>query len=211
MPTQIKICGITQLEEVTFLNETDVDYIGFVFAQSKRQISPVKAAELSQALRVGIKKCGIFVDHKVAEINGIAKRVGLDIAQIHRDFSLSEAAAIDIPVWYAVNIKDADSIRLANQAAGLPNVKGIVADSYVKGEHGGTGKTFNWQLLTGLDKSVFLILAGGLDAQNIEEAIKAASPDVADISSGAEMIINGKRMKSEEKVRELVRKVKAHG
>ena len=208
MPTQIKICGITSLHEVAFINKMNVDYIGFVFAESKRWVNVGKASELSRALRPDIKKCGVFVDHTVNEINKIAKSVGLDIAQLHRNYTAEMIASIDIPVWYAVNIKDEASVEQANEAAAYENVAGILADSHIEGQSGGTGKTFNWELLDGIDDNVFLILAGGLNADNIERAIATASPDVVDISSGAEIIAGGRRMKSEQKVLELIKKVK---
>ncbi len=210
MPTKIKICGITQLFETDFINEAEIDYVGFVFAKSKRQVSCEKAKELAGALRGDIKKCGVFVEHSVDEINHIVKEVGLDIAQVHKNYTKEMVEEIDIPVWYAVNIKDAKSIVLANQANKYENVVGIVADSYLKGHQGGTGKTFNWNLLSGLDDSVKLILAGGLNAQNIQKAINKTAPYAVDVSSGVEEITNGDLHKSKDKVFDLVRKVKSN-
>ena len=209
MHTQIKICGITSLEEVEFINQMDVDYIGFVFAESKRKVSSDKAQMLSKALRADIKKCGVFVESSVDEINEIAKSVNLDIAQVHKNYTQEMVAQIKIPVWRALNIKDYSSIDEANGISRYKNVVGIVADSFVVGQSGGTGKTFNWDLLSGINEEIFLILAGGLNSDNISQAITMVRPSVVDISSGTEESINGKTLKSEEKVRELVRKVKS--
>ncbi len=208
MPTKIKICGITSLREVEFLNESDVDFVGFVFAESKRKVSLNKARELSDALRKDIIRCGIFVNHSVDEINNIAEQARLDIAQVHKNYTEEMIKEINIPVWYAVSIKDDTSIAKANGAYRFGNVEGIVADSYVKGKEGGTGETFNWDILRGLDKDICLILAGGLNAGNIVQAIKQTKPYAVDISSGAEEIIGGKLQKTKDKVFRLIRMVK---
>ena len=210
MPSKIKICGITLPQEVEFINKMDVDYVGFLFAESKRHVDIDQARKLSAMLREGIKRCGVFVDHNVDEINEIAKAAKLDIAQVHRNYTPEMVAAIDIPVWYAVSVKDEKSIGLINHTSRYENVCGILADSYVEGQDGGTGMTFNWDLLSGVEDDVFLILAGGLNEENIEDAIEKAHPDVVDISSGAEITADGKTKKSEEKVHNLVRKVKGY-
>ena len=208
MPTKIKICGITQIDEVRFINKSDVDYVGFVFAESKRKVDAEQAAMLSESLREGILQCGVFVDHTPEEINDIAKYVGLDIAQVHKNYTREMVAKIDIPVWYAVNVKDEGSIKEINAASKYKNVVGIVADSYVKGQSGGTGEAFNWDLLSGVDKDAFLVLAGGLNEDNIESAIEKVKPAVVDVSSGAEITDDSGTHKSKEKVFSLVRKVK---
>ena len=211
MHTRIKICGLTAPEEVEFINRMDVDYVGFVFAESKRQVTPEKAAELSSVLSSDIKRVGVFVDHTVEEINDIARKAKLDIAQVHKNYTDDMVAKISVPVWYAVSVKDEGSIAEINKAANYENVAGIVADSYVAGKSGGTGKTFNWDLLSGIGDDVFLILAGGLNESNIEAAIDKVRPQAVDISSGAEISIEGRSIKSEEKVFSLVRKVKGDG
>jgi len=208
MHTKIKICGIKSLEEIEFINHMDIDYIGFVFAESKRKIDVKQAKILSAALRTGIKKIGVFVQKGVEEINYIADEAGLDIAQVHKNYTKDMIANINVPVWYGIRIKDEKSIHEANQAITYKNVAGIVTDSYVKGLEGGTGKTFNWELLKGINSEAFIVLAGGLSTDNIREAISKANPHVVDISSGAEHTINGLTMKSEETIRKLVREVK---
>lgn len=211
MPTQIKICGITSLCEVEFINKMAIDYIGFVFAESKRKVSMNKACELSNALRDDIKKVGVFVDRSVDEINEIAEITNLDIAQVHKNYTQEMIERIDIPVWYAISVKDETNIAEANEASNFKNVAGIVSDSYVKGESGGTGKTFNWDLLSDVKDDVFLILAGGLNEDNICDAIKTAQPNIVDVSSGVEIELNGKTQKSEDKIFKLLRKVKSNG
>jgi phosphoribosylanthranilate isomerase len=211
MHTRIKICGITVPEEIEFINRMDVDYVGFVFAESKRQVTIAKAMELSSILRSDIKRVGVFVDHSVDEINDIARKAKLDIAQVHKNYTADMVSHISVPVWYAVSVKDENSIAEINRAAGYNNVAGIVSDSYVAGKSGGTGETFNWDLLSGVADEVFLILAGGLNENNIKAAIDNVEPQAVDISSGAEISIDGHSIKSEEKVRSLVRKVKGDG
>ncbi|MBN2879451.1 MAG: phosphoribosylanthranilate isomerase [Clostridia bacterium] len=208
MHTKIKICGIKSLEEIEFINHMDIDYIGFVFAESRRQIDAAQAKVLSAALRKDIKRVGVFVQKSIEEINTIIDKAGLDIVQVHKNYTREMIAQIEAPVWYGISIKDADSIDEANQAIAYKNVSGIVTDSYVKGMEGGTGQTFNWELLKNIRNDAFLILAGGLNPDNIGEAIKAVNPHVVDISSGAEHTIGTITMKSEEKIRKLVSEVK---
>ena len=105
MHTRIKICGLTAPEEVLFINRMDVDYVGFVFAESKRQVSIAKAAELSSMLRSDIKRVGVFVDHTVEEINDIVRKATLDIAQVHKNYTEEMISKISVPVWYAVSVK----------------------------------------------------------------------------------------------------------
>lgn len=208
MRTKIKICGITQLKEIKFINTTDVDYIGFVFAKSKRTVDVNHAKILSEALNDEIKTVGVFVHHSVEEINNIAHEVGLDIVQVHKNYNAEMIKKIKRPVWYAVSVKDENSIAEVNRAAKYKNVDGIVTDTFVKGMEGGTGKTFNWDLLKGINKEINLILAGGLNPHNVDKAIYTVKPNIVDISSGAEKEYDGVTRKSESKVKEILRKVR---
>lgn len=208
MHTKVKICGITQLKEIEFINKTDIDYIGFVFAQSKRKVNTAQARILADALKDEIKSVGVFVSHSVDEINDIADEVGLDIVQVHKNYDAEMIKKIHRPVWYAVSIKDKISIREANRAAKYNNVEGVVTDTYVKGMEGGTGKTFNWKLLEEIDYDVTLILAGGLTPHNIDKAIYTVNPNIVDVSSGVEKEYDGITRKSQAKIIELLRKVR---
>jgi len=208
MHTQVKICGIKNLNEIEFINKMDIDYIGFVFAKSRRQIDINQATILSNTLRVDIKKVGVFVNHSIAEINSYTEQANLDIVQLHKNYTKDIIAKIKRPVWYALSIKDESCVALANEAYEYNNVIGIVTDSHVKGMEGGTGITFNWDLLKGINTNINLILAGGLNSDNIQDAIRAANPQVLDISSGVEETLNGVTMKSKDKIQQLLRKVR---
>ena len=208
MRTETKICGIKSLKEIKFINKMDIDYIGFVFAKSKRQIDAAQAAILSAALREDIQTVGVFVDHSVEDINSIAEQANLDIIQVHKNYDREMIAKITKPVWYALSVVDRSSIDEANEAYTYENVVGIVTDSYVKGMEGGTGVTFNWDLLLGLNPKINLILAGGLNPHNIDVAIQTVKPNIVDISSGVEKENNGVTGKSKAKIKELLRKAK---
>lgn len=208
MHTEIKICGIKSLKEIKFINKMDIDYIGFVFAKSKRQIDAAQAAILSAALREDIQTVGVFVDHSVEDINSIAEQATLDIIQVHKNYDREMIAKITKPVWYALSVVDRSSIDEANEAYTYENVVGIVTDSYAKGMEGGTGVTFNWDLLLGLNPKINLILAGGLNPHNIDVAIQTVKPNIVDISSGVEKENNGVTGKSKAKIKELLRKAK---
>lgn len=207
MSTQVKICGITTMNEVQFINQQPVNYVGLVFAESVRRLTVPQAQRLRAALRPDIAVCGVFVQRPVKEINDIVSRLDLDIAQVHRMRSRERIEQIRVPVWCGISIRDEQSIEQANCLAQYDNVAGVVTDAYVQGQEGGTGRTFNWNLLNEYEGHKPLILAGGLNADNVQEAIQQVIPAVVDVSSGVEEMREGFRMKSREKVTAFVRKV----
>lgn len=194
---KIKICGLRNVEQIRMINQYDIDYVGFVFAKSKRQISTDRAIEMKKSLRRDIKTVGIFVNTPIDHVNKIAKFCNLDIVQLHGNESPRECARSIFPVWKAFSVKDKIDLDLLR---GYQNVEGFVFDS----SQGGSGKTFSWDLITGASAKHFTILAGGLNSQNVEKAVKEVRPQVVDISSGVES--NGE--KDEEKIKEFIIKVK---
>ncbi|WP_084757985.1 phosphoribosylanthranilate isomerase [Defluviitalea phaphyphila] len=195
---KIKICGLKKLEQIHMINKYEVDYVGFVFAKSKRQISPKTAKEMKLALREDIKAVGVFVDTPIEEVNKIAKYCNLDIVQLHGRETPKECEQSIVPVWKAFSVKEKLELNLIDE---YKKVSGFLFDS----SRGGSGKTFDWDLIKGISKSYFTILAGGLNIDNIENAIKKVNPHVIDVSSGVET--NGE--KDEEKIKEFIRRAKA--
>ncbi len=186
--TKIKICGITQSAEIEYLNKYIPDYAGFVFANSKRRVAAEKAAFLSANLAQEIKKVGVFVDMEPADAAIIAAQVGLDVLQLHGSEdeeyikTLRPLLRRGTEIWKAVRV----SSDLENYGFPAAQTDRILLDSYVPGSPGGTGKTFDWTLASRFDSALPVVLAGGLNADNVRQAIEQVRPFAVDTSSGVE-------------------------
>lgn len=179
--TKIKLCGLTRKCDIEAANELKVDYIGFVFAKkSRRYIEPDRAKELKAILLPEIKAVGVFVDETpeiIAELLGTGV---IDIAQLHGkedDVYFRELKHMtDAPIIKAFRIDgEADIYRAKTSAADY-----VLLDSGT----GGTGSSFDWSLIQGLDRPYFL--AGGLHKYNVGEAVRLLHPYAVDVSSGIE-------------------------
>lgn len=196
--TKIKICGICSRCDIDYVNEAKPDYIGFVFAKSKRQIDFETAEAFHKALDKEIKAVGVFVDAPLERIITAVKRGIIDMVQLHGEeeeaYIRKLKEEIEVPVIKAVRAeKKEDVLKYQNSHA-----------EYLLFDHGGggTGKCFNWSLIENVKKP--FILAGGLHAANVQEGIQLLKPFAVDISSGAEE--DGK--KNKEKIKEIVRRVR---
>lgn len=192
----VKICGIQTTESAKVAVEAGADFIGFVFAPSKRKIAPETAAEIAQVIPSTVRKVGVFVNESVENMMDIAKQVGLDVIQLHGDESAYIAEQLPFQVIKAYSI---DQIN-------KDTIHAFPADYYLidspTGKHrGGTGKAFDWQLMSELNidpKKV--ILAGGLTPENVGVAIKEVEPYGVDVSSGVET----KGIKEHEKIKQFI-------
>ncbi|MEJ8554485.1 phosphoribosylanthranilate isomerase [Tepidibacter sp. Z1-5] len=198
--TKVKICGLKREEDILYVNELQPDYVGFVFTKSIRQIDKYKAKELIDILDKNIKKVGVFLNNSFEEVNEIAKYCDLDILQFHGDESPMYCNRFDYEIWKAFRIRDETSLK---ELESYP-VKGFLLDTFVKGQYGGTGKIFNWDIVSDINKDKFVILAGGLKCENIKKAIKTIKPHVVDLSSGVE--VNG--VKNFEKIKKIIESVR---
>ena len=203
--TNIKICGITNLEDGINAVNLGADYIGFVFCESPRKVTPQQAKEISDKL-TGVKKVGLFVDEDPQAIVNISNDVGLDVIQLHGnespDYCFNLVGVVD-EIWKAIRVKDEASVALIRD---YKYVDAIVLDAHVDGKMGGTGKTFDWNLAKqakGLNKRI--VLAGGLDPSNIREAIITVNPWAVDVSSGVEEY---KGKKSHDKMKAFIETAK---
>ena len=214
MSTKIKICGITKPEEAAYLNETKVDYAGFVFYEkSKRNITIKQAKDIFSCLDNDIKRVAVMVSPKVEDI--IEKQENdFDILQVHGDLTLDVLKSATLPVWYAINISDeTEANRKMTYIDELPDelaskIEALVVDA----PSFGSGQTFNWKKSKRLKKAgaqsppldKMFVLAGGLNASNVKEGIELFNPDVVDISSNVE----GKNGKDRDLIFEFVKAVK---
>ncbi len=178
--TKIKLCGMMQKADILAVNELLPDYIGFVFAAgARRAVTSETARELRGALDSRIRAVGVFVDQRPEEIAEIAARVSLNCIQLHGEESEQNLERVRIltekPVWRAFQITGSEVLARAKESR---------ADLLLLDSGKGSGKTFAWEWLR--DFSRFYLLAGGLDAANVGEAIRRLHPVGVDVSSALE-------------------------
>ena len=195
--TKIKICGLKGLQDIEYVNELLPDFIGFVFAGTKRRITDEKAKELKADLNPEIKSVGVFVNDTLEHISFLANII--DIIQLHGDEDRKYIADLrkltDKKIIKAVRVKDSMSVQEAKEL----NADYLLLDTYSNsGEYGGTGKTFNRKYIPEGIGDYFL--AGGLNRNNLEEIIKDVKPYAVDLSSGVET--DG--IKDKEKIKKVI-------
>jgi phosphoribosylanthranilate isomerase len=203
--TAVKICGIRRREDIEYINKIKPEYIGYIFAKSKRQIDGETAKMLNENLDKGILKVGVFVNSELDKLLETAEKASLDIIQLHgeEDFDYIERIPEKYEIWKAIRVKNKDDIDTAHKYNSLKKIDGILLDAYSEKAYGGMGETFDWNLIKEASFKK-LILAGGLNSENITDAILKSNPDVVDVSSGVET--DG--FKDFEKIRKLMEKVR---
>jgi phosphoribosylanthranilate isomerase len=179
----IKICGLTNEDDVAVAVRLDVDLVGFLFAPSPRRIDPALAADLIRSLPDnGPEAVGVFVNELQGRVAEITKRCGLAWIQLHGDEPADFADGIPARVIRAARIGGGrEWDQIVADPADL-----VLLDSYVKGEAGGTGKTFAWDRIDPRMSERPFLLAGGLGPDNVAKAIHTARPAGVDVSSGVE-------------------------
>ncbi|ADY20618.1 N-(5'phosphoribosyl)anthranilate isomerase [Bacillus paranthracis] len=199
---KVKICGITDMETAKRACEYGADALGFVFAESKRKITPKRAEEIIQELPANVLKIGVFVNESVEMIQKIADECGLTHVQLHGDEDNYQIRRLNIPSIKSLGVTSESDMK---NAQGY-ETDYILFDSPKEKFHGGNGKTFSWGLLAHMPKELRekTILAGGLNTLNIEEAIRTVRPYMVDVSSGVET--EGK--KDVEKIKQFIIKAK---
>ncbi|MFE8702721.1 phosphoribosylanthranilate isomerase [Cytobacillus sp. FJAT-54145] len=198
---KVKICGITDLESALTAIESGADALGFVFAESKRKIDPLTAFEIISQLPREVLKVGVFVNESVENINKIIEKTGITSVQLHGDETPEFCTSFSVPVIKALSISETSDIERINGY----HCDYILLDSPKGKYHGGNGTKFNWNLLSEVERPTRkIILAGGLNIENVAEAIEITYPYMVDVSSGVET--NGK--KDIEKIRQFIRAAK---
>jgi phosphoribosylanthranilate isomerase len=179
--TKIKICGITSKEDAQYVSSVNADFAGFVlfFPKSRRNITIEKAKEIFNYLNKDIKKVAVVVSPSVSQIEEI-NNAGFDYIQIHSHISEDVLNSTKLPILKAFNISDMNEYEFYHSCK---KIIGYVFDAQVPG----SGKTFDWSLIKDIPRDEkLLILAGGLNPQNVRSAINAVHPDGVDVSSGVE-------------------------
>lgn len=185
MRVRVKICGITRIEDAIAAVANGADAIGLVFYEpSPRNVMLSQAIEIASKIPAFVTVVGLFVNAEPAFVRDVIKQVKLDLLQFHGDETPQECAQYGLPFIKAIRVKsDTNLIQCAKDFSAS---KGLLLDTYTDGVAGGTGHVFDWNLIPAeLDKPV--ILAGGLNAQNVAQAIRQVQPYAVDVSGGVEM------------------------
>ena len=181
----VKICGITNLEDSLIAVELGVNALGFIFAHSPRRITQQKAREIVSAIPPFVTTAGVFVNEGLAAIKEVKHYCGFDLVQLHGDESPDFCQALMPYTIKALRIKDESSLHSIQAYHG--KVRALLLDTYSKDKAGGTGKTFDWKLALKVKKlGIPIILSGGLGPSNIASAINTVRPYAVDVNSGVE-------------------------
>ena len=191
--TKVKICGLSTKEAVKTAVSAGADYIGFVFAPSKRQVTLEQAAELAKIIPSNIRKVGVFVSPSRVELLEAVDKVGLDFVQVHGQ--VVDKLFENLPCGSIQAVQVDEGGHVPNSQADY-----LLFDAPVAG----SGQTFDWGQLDTTELAQPFFIAGGLNEDNVEEAIQHFSPFAVDVSSGVET--NGQ--KDYEKIRRFIEKVK---
>lgn len=193
---KIKICGLFRSDDIDYVNEAKPDYIGFVFAQSKRQVDFNQAKQLKAKLDKQIKAVGVFVDSPIEKIVELVNEKVIEIVQLHGQednmYIKQLKQLIAVPVIKAIKVDYASDLDGLNY-----DVDYYLLDNKISG----SGECFDWSLIKQLDKPFFL--AGGIDLINLNDALKINCFSL-DVSSGVET----KGIKDRNKIIEIVRRVR---
>lgn len=206
---KIKLCGLRRPEDIMMANEFLPDYVGFVFAPGRRQVTPQQAAALRQRLDASIRTVGVLVNASVEDAAIAARTARLDVLQLHGDEDAEytgrlKALLPGVEIWRAVRVRNVQSIL---QACVYPAER-LVLDAFSPAAYGGTGKQADWATVTAAKPEITkpFFLAGGLCAQNIVQAAHLG-PEGLDVSSGVET--DG--CKDREKIRLLFETLRSAG
>jgi phosphoribosylanthranilate isomerase len=179
---KVKICGITNLDDALICEKEGADAIGFIFyRQSKRYILPKDAAEITGKLSPFTAKVGVFVNEEVSVITEIVEKTNINIVQLHGDENEDYCLQINLPVIKSFRIREGFDF---DKITKYKNVNYLL-DSFAENNYGGTGSSFNWELIP-MNLKNKIILSGGISEKNIEYIFKNISPSAIDLSSSLE-------------------------
>ena len=183
---KVKICGITNLKDARHAVESGADFIGFNFyKRSPRYITPSAARRILRRLPQKVKSVGIFVNEPEEKMLAVARQTGLNYLQLHGEESPQTVARLKrtLPVIKAVRVRNSLSIA---KLARYTHAAAFLLDGFDRRQHGGSGKSFKWDIARRAKPAGHIFLAGGLTPDNVASAIRSARPYAVDVSSGVE-------------------------
>jgi len=179
----IKVCGISNVDSLKVVLKFPVSAIGFIFYEkSPRYISPENALKLIQLIPENVKKIGVFVNESIEIISKIKTKLELDFLQFHGNEDQNFINQFDSPIIKALRIDNQFDVTKLNSY----EVHSLLLDTYQPGLFGGTGEIFNWEILRNINIKTPIILSGGLNPNNINNALKIKNISALDINSGVE-------------------------
>ena len=200
--TRIKICGLTREEDVDAAVAAGADAIGFVFyPPSPRYIAPQRAAELARRIPPFVDVVGLFVNEAPEFVRAACEALPINVLQFHGDEDAAYCSQFARPYLRAARVRP--GLDLVEFASSFPDARGVLLDAFVEG-YGGGGHVFDWTLIPSNLPS-YLVLSGGLTADNIGDAIRRVRPVAVDVSSGVEA---GKGIKDHSKIAAFVAAVR---
>lgn len=212
---QVKICGLTKVEDALAAIEAGADFLGFNFyPKSPRYLTPEKCADLQSAIKnrqSKIKTVGIFVNESVETVARILEQCGLDLAQLHGEETPEMVAALRgraFKAFRGTGQRHAEYAVARNPSSLTPKAPAFLVDAYSATLYGGTGHTADWRAAQPLAAQYSLFLAGGLTPENVADAIQQVQPWGVDVASGVE---SAPGVKDKAKVKLFVEKAKEAG
>jgi phosphoribosylanthranilate isomerase len=200
--TRIKICGIKHLDDALKAVECGADAIGLIFVEkSPRYVSLTEARVIAESMPPFVTVVGLFMNARAETVREALKVVPLNLLQFHGEESPEFCDQFEVP--YIKVLRMRDNANIVAFAQDYPNAAGILLDSYHKDAGGGTGQSFDWDLIPD-DVPLPLILAGGLNPENVASAIEAVKPYAVDVSSGVE---SEPAIKDHKKIEQFIKEV----
>ncbi len=201
--TRVKICGITRLADALTAVEAGADALGFIFApNTPRFVDPDRVASITAELPPFVTTVGVFVNKDAPKIIGIIDQCRLDVVQLHADVPPEFCRALDRRVIKAIRVKDESSLSILSNY----DVNAFLLDTYVEGKMGGTGQVFDWDLALKAKTRARIIVAGGLDPDNVAQAVRRVKPYGVDVGSGVE---SRPGRKDPHKIRQFIKAVRS--
>jgi phosphoribosylanthranilate isomerase len=198
--TMVKVCGITNVADARVAAEAGADAVGFIFAESRRQVDAEAVRRISIALPDNVLKVGVFVNRPAEEVLRVAAEAGLDVAQLHGDEDPETVAAVragGLAVMKAIRVRNREVLADVEKF----DADLILLDAYSEKGRGGTGQRFDWEVAKSLKGRGNIVVSGGLAPENVREAVDFFEPYGVDASSSLE---DAPGKKNEESVRRFI-------
>ncbi len=204
MRIRVKICGITRIEDAKHAVSAGADALGFVFyPKSPRYVTPKVASDIIKQLPPFVNMVGLFVNANKQDVSDILDSVPLDLLQFHGDESEADCNAYNKPYIKAIRVRSTAMIEAAQDE--FWSARALLLDAYKPGIPGGTGEAFDWDLIPSeIERKTSVILAGGLNSDNVTNACVKVAPYAVDVSGGVE---SSKGIKDHQKVNDFINEV----
>ena len=207
MAYRTKICGITNVEDALAAVAAGANALGFLlYRRSPRYVDPMKVQQIVAQLPPFVLPVGVFVNEEIKIVRDLMDTCGLALAQLHGEETAAYCRELGRPVLKALRLKDRSTFLALAEFQGRAGVRGFVLDAFSDEAYGGTGQAVDWSLAKEVAQAATVVLAGGLTAENVGQALRAVQPYGVDVSSGVE-VAPGK--KDHEKVRAFLRAVRS--